>query len=112
MLVIGGGRAFGAAATAAATAASAGAVKFAEIADQLLEKGQLPPGCRGRPGDWTNLFAVLQGLVVDRFDDALVIKPDDVDLLVKHGGFEESGLGGPPAYVIPRLVIVEDADAR
>src|SRR5215469_13058601 len=100
------------AATAAVAGAPTAAVEFAEIADQLLEKRQLPAGRRGRSSDRSDLLSVVENLVVDGFDDALVVKPDDIDLLVENGGFEESGLGSPPAYVIPRFVIVEDADAR
>src|SRR5712671_66341 len=99
-------------APAATRAAAAAAVKFPEIADQLLEKGQFPAGRRGCPGHRRDLLAVFQNLVVHRLDYPLVVEVDDVDLLVEHIRVEKSSLRGSPADVIPGLVIVEDADAR
>src|SRR5438105_3979693 len=99
-------------APAATPAATAAAVKFPKVADQLLEKRQLPAGRRGRPGNRRDLLAVFQGLMIDRFDHPSVVKVDDVDLLVEHIRLEKSGLRGSPADVVPGLVVVEDADAR
>jgi len=99
------------AASRTAAAAGPGTVELAEITDQLLEKRQLPAGCRGRPGDRRDFFAIFQDPMVDGSDDPLVVKVDDVNLLVEHIGFEKSSLSGAAAYVIPGFVVIEDADA-
>jgi len=96
---------------AAAPAATArGAVELSEVPDHLLEERQLTAGRRGRPGDWSNLLAILQALVIDGFNDVLVIEVDDIHLLVNYIGIKKCELLGSPAYVVPGFV-VEDADA-
>src|SRR5262249_14216354 len=96
--------------TCAARAAACTLVELSEIADQLLKKGQFASGRRRRSGYRSNLFPVLQTSVVDGFDNALIVKADDVDLLIKHVGVEEGELPSPPADIVPRF-FVEDADA-
>src|SRR3984893_9380099 len=91
----------GTAAAPATTPAAAAAVKLPEVANQLLEKRQLAAGRGGCPGNGRDLLAVFHNLMVDRLNHSLVVEVDDVDLLVEHIGLEKSGLGSPPAYVIP-----------
>src|ERR1700680_1928462 len=88
-------------ATAATPAATAAAGKFAEIADQLLEKRPLAAGRRGNPGNRRDLLAVFQKLMVDGLHHPLIVEVDDVDLLVEHIRVKKSGLRSSPAYVIP-----------
>ena len=50
-------------------------------------------------------------LVIDCLDNPLVVKADDIYVLVKYIGFEEGGLTCSPTYIIPGFII-ENTDAR
>src|ERR1700737_694321 len=86
-------------------------VEFSDVADQLLEEGEFPARCRGRSGNRIDRSRVLYPFVIDCLDNPLVVKADDIYLLVQYIRFEESGLARSPTYIIPGLVI-ENTDAR
>ena len=71
-----------AAASTASASPSAGVVELAEIAEQLLEEGQLAARSRGGACDRGDFPAVFQGSGDRPPDHALVVEIDDQNLLV------------------------------
>jgi len=97
-------------ASAAAAFTRSGSVELSDVADQLFEEGEFSARRRGRSGNRVDRSRVLYPFVIDCLDNPLVVKADDIYLLIKYIGFEESSLASSPTYIIPGFVI-ENTDA-
>jgi len=85
----------GGAATAAAAAclcSPPALLNFRRLPINCSEEGEFPARCRGRSGNRIDRSRVLYPFVIDCLDNSLVVKADDIYLLVQYIRFEESGL--------------------
>ena len=97
--------------TTTTTTTTAGAAEPAQIADDLLKETQLAARSRGGARRRRDILCVLEPLVIDGGDHAILGEVDDIDLLVGRRRQKEGALAGALADVVPGIAI-KDADAR
>src|SRR5262249_31525431 len=108
--LVGAGAALRIAAAGAPTAAPA-AAEPAQIAEDLVKERQFAPRGWRRARRRCDVLCVLEPLVIDRRDHAILGEVDDIDLLIGGGRQKERRLGSAFADVVPGIGI-KDADAR